>query len=626
MRVILLFNVALMLLLCTYSQSKAQGSNAAPSEHLVYSFPSDAVIKMHKVKIVKTAYTSYFSVFNWSGGYAGLQDTPDSSSGSSKILIASQWDPNTSGGIYATAPYIGTNTIYSRFGGEGDGAKTINPYNWELNTWYNFVIRSWKLNGNLYIATFIQNLTSQQWFHTSTLAIPERTTYLGSGSGAFLENWHGSDPRFDGRFERKAFFKDCWNRNTSGVWQKSTSRYFSANANDAYRNGIYDTAFNAGYDSSEDAYFMEHGGNVTPSAAFNGGRVLTLPDQTNQGSSPTLTVGQISSVAASYASGNITVNWVNDNTLSPQFSSLVEILDASNNVVSSITETLPQKRSATLSNNLSTGTYTARVTITDIFGGVSDPVSSSFTVSGGGLSGNWYKIKNAYSGKYLGIENSGTANLAKIAQYTNSSSANLEWKFEPANGVYTIINRNSNKAIDIANSDQTAGAEIIQYTITSGLNQQWDLVPTGNGNYLIQSNMSSHYIIDNPASSTADGTRMIIYPLNGSTGTTNQQWVLEEQSGSSARIAGTVKIPGVTGSENEQHPRTKIQVAPNPANQYIIIQNASVGKEISIYNMGGSFILGQLADQDNTRIDINRLSPGMYLLLHNGKQLRFVKQ
>jgi hypothetical protein len=86
---------------CLYAapSAKAQSSNAAPSQHLVFSFPADASLKMMKVKITQTAYTSYFSVFNWTGGYAGLQHTPDSSSGSSKILIASQWDPNTAGGI-----------------------------------------------------------------------------------------------------------------------------------------------------------------------------------------------------------------------------------------------------------------------------------------------------------------------------------------------------------------------------------------------------------------------------------------------------------------------------------------------------------------------------------------------
>lgn len=600
--------------------AKAQSSNAAPSQHLVFSFPGDASLKMMKVKITQTAYTSYFSVFNWSGGYAGLQHTPDSSPGSAKILIASQWDPNTAGGVLARQAYLGAGTIYSRFGGEGDGAKTINPYNWTLNTWYNFVIRAWKLNGELFIGTFVQNLSNNQWFHTSTLAIPTRTTFLGAGSGAFLENWHGSDPRFDGRFVRKAYFKDCWNRTDAGVWQKSSSRYFSCNANDAYRNGIYDLAYNAGFDSGEDAYFMEHGGNVAPSAAFNGGRTLNLPDQTNQASTPALTIGEVSTVSASYNAGVVTVNWTNSSTKSPQFSSTVEIRNASNTVVGSSTETLPQKRSAVISGTLSAGTYTARVTITDIFGGVSTAQTTTFTVGSGGISGNWYKIKNVHSGKYLGIENSSTANLAYIAQYTNSSSNNLQWKLVPQGTNYVLVNRNSSKAIDIANSDQTSGVQIIQYTVTNGLNQQWQLVSAGSGAYLIRTAMSSGNIIDNPGSSTADGTKMILYAANGATGTPNQRWLLEDQGVAATMQTLSYIKPGVTEA-------TALKVSPNPASSFVYVDLPAKGKEIKVFNMSGvlaKVIKGDLSGK--VQVDISGLDAGMYIVQFEGKQVRFIKQ
>lgn len=601
---------------------KAQTSNAAPSQHLVFSFPADASLKMMKVKITQTAYTSYFSVFNWTGGYAGLQHTPDSSSGSSKILIASQWDPNTAGGVFARQAYLGAGTIYSRFGGEGDGAKTINPYNWTLNTWYNFVIRAWKLNGELFIGTFVQNLSNNQWFHTSTLAIPTRTTFLGSGSGAFLENWHGSDPRFDGRFVRKAYFKDCWNRTDAGVWQKSTSRYFSCNANDANRNGIYDWAFNAGFDAGEDAYFMEHGGNVTPSAAFNGGRVLDLPVQTNQASSPSLTIGEVSTVSASYSAGTVTVNWTNNNTRSPQFSSTVEILNASNTVVGTVTETLPQKRSAVISGTLAAGTYTARVTITDIFGGVSAAKTVTFTAGSGGVSGNWYKIKNVYSGKYLGIENSSTANLAYIAQYTNGSSNNLQWKLVAQGGNYVLVNRNSGKAIDIANSDQSAGVQLIQYSVTNGLNQQWQLVSAGSGAYLIRTAMSSGNIIDNPGSSTADGTKMILYGANGATGTPNQQWVLEDQG-----VPATLQGLSYASPSSPLEESGVLRVSPNPASSYVYVDLPVKGTEIRVFNMSGAQVKAVKGDlSGKVRVDISGLGVGMYVVRFEGRQARFIKQ
>jgi len=503
------------------------GENAAPSEHLYFSFPSDAIAKLHKIKITQSANAEYFSVHNYAGGYAGLQQTPDNSFGTPNILISSLWDPNTAGGVYSEVAYTGPATISSRFGGEGDGYKTINPYQWELNTWYNLALRAWKLNGKLYIGSFIQNQTTGVWFHTSTLAIPERTQFLGSSNDAFLENWTGTNPAYDGSFIRKAFFKDCWNLSTNNTWEKHTSRSFSANAGDAGRNGIYDRAFNSGYDATEDAYFMEHGGNVQPGSGFGTGRTLALPAQTNQGSAPTLTIAEVQSATATSNGNTVTVNWTNNQTKSPQFSSKVELLNPSGTVVSTVNEVLPQKRSATISSTLGSGTYSVRITITDIFNQNSTPLT--VPVTNGITANTWYKIKNASSGLYLAIENNSTANNAFLVQSTSATGNGQKWKFNTQGANYVIVNANSNKALDIAGGTQALSGNIIQYTITSGANQQWIMLPVGTNKYVIQSNLSSHYVLDNPGSSTTSGTKIVQYSINGASGSANQQWILEAQ-------------------------------------------------------------------------------------------------
>lgn len=505
----------------------ASGENAAPSAHIYFSFPSDAIVKLHKIKITQSANAEYFSVHNYSGGYAGLQQTPDTSYGTPNILISSLWDPNTAGGIFSEVPYIGAGTVSSRFGGEGDGYKTINSYQWTLNTWYNIALRAWKLSGKLYIGTFIQNQTTGIWFHTSTVAIPERTTYLGAGNDAFVENWTGFDTAYDGSFVRKAFFKDCWNLSTTNTWEKHTSRSFSANAGDEGRNGIYDRAFNSGYDATEDAYFMEHGGNVQPNAGFGTGRTLDLPAQTNQGTAPVLTIAQVQSATASSSGNAVTVNWTNNQTKSPQFSSKIELLDPSGVVVSTQDEVLPQKRSATITSTLGTGTYSLRITITDIFNQSSAPLT--VPVTSGPSVGTWYKIKNASSGLYLAIQNNSTANNAFLVQSTSSTGNGQKWKFNTQGTSYVIVNANSNKALNISGSTQTLNGNIGQYTISNGTNQQWNLIPAGSNKYVIQSNLSNHYVLDNPGSSTTSGTKIVQYSINGTTGTLNQQWILEAQ-------------------------------------------------------------------------------------------------
>ncbi|SIP99403.1 Por secretion system C-terminal sorting domain-containing protein [Chryseobacterium sp. RU37D] len=363
--------------------------NAAPSIHLTSYFPSnDAILKMQKIKIVQSANNSYFEINNFTKGYAGLQQTSSTPSGNTNILISSLWDVNTLAGIYSSVDYHDALTSTSRFGGEGDGWKTINPYAWEINTWYNLVQRSWKLNGKLYISTFINNISTGKWFHTATLSIPDPNVNLGANNDAFLENWYGYDPSWNGSKIRKAFLKDTWNLNTNGNWEKNTSAFFSANnsAADIQRNGIYHNSFNAYYDNTENAYCIQHGGNSTPSAAFNNGRTLSLPPQANQGTSPILTIGTISSVNANYNNGIINVNWAIDQYKSPQLIAKIDIIDNLNNIVKTEQYTLPEKRSTAINYNLSNGNYIAKVTIIDIFNQTSTPKTFSFTVGNGNLS------------------------------------------------------------------------------------------------------------------------------------------------------------------------------------------------------------------------------------------------
>lgn len=599
-------------------------SNAAPSEHLTFSFPSDAVLKMQKIKIVQSAYTSYFEIHSFTDGYAGLQQTPDSSKGSSHTLISSLWDPSTADSIYSAVAYKASNTYTGRFGGEGDGYQSINPYNWTLNTWYNMVIRSWKSGGQLYIATFINNLSTNVWFHTATLSIPAPSGYLGSGNDAFLENWDGSNASWDGRFIRKAFLKDCWNLNTSGAWQKHTSRYFSANSGDSARNGAYDLAFNAGYDSTEDAYFMAHGGTTTPSADFGTGRTLTLPAQTNQGTAPTITSGAVLSVTPTYNLGTTTVNWVIDSTKSPQLSASVEILNAAGTVLSTIQDTIPQKRSATITYTLPVGNYTARVTIRDIFNALSSSTTATFTVSN---DTTWYKIKNVSSGKYLGVKDSSTSNAANIVQYTGSASKGLQWYLSPqSNGAYVLINRKTAKAIDVSGSIQTLGVDLIQYVITNNTNQQWNLVSAGSGNYLLQSNLSNHYVMDDSASSTTNGTNIILYSASGSTGSSNQQWTLETVTTTNAV---TEKVT-TTQPAAEDSTNGSISLAPNPAHTTLKLNLGSApllkNTAVYFYDVAGKTVKTIHPASNQSEVSIADLPAGLYFISYNKKTMRFVKQ
>ena len=475
-----LFFLVAFVTITTFSKAER---GAAPSMHLGGSFSSDAVLKMQKVKITQSRDASFFEVNNFTNGYCGLQQTPDLRFGDPNLLIASLWDTNTAAGIYAAVDYIAPTTMTERFGGEGDGAKTVNPYKWTINTWYNVVHRSWKSKGRLIIATYINNLTTSKWFHTSTLSIPDPGRYLGSSNDAFLENWTGSDINYDGGYVRQMFLKDCFYLNTAGNWGKYTQVTFSANDSpaDVTRNGIYHNSFNAYYDATEDAYCMLHGGNTVRSAAFNGGRTLTLPSQARQTAVPVLTQGTVSSVTASYNAGTTTVNWENSDVKSPQLSAKVEILNASGTVILTQQDTVPQKRSFTTTVALAAGTYTTRVTIRDIFNQLSTPVTTSFTVQGVAqlpeisTTGNeiWYYVLNQ-RGWTMGSPLTTTAmnGTASGVELTTSSpkynNYAQQWKIVENGGTgnYQMINRSTSLSIDLNCKSNSPEANVI-----------WKLIP-----------------------------------------------------------------------------------------------------------------------------------------------------
>ncbi len=359
--------------------------NAAPSIHLNYHFPSgDAILKMQKIKIVRSGNASYFEVNWFTNGYTGLQETPDTSFSNPNILISSLWDLNTAGGVYSAVDYYDPSTLISRFGGEGDGWKTINPFNWELNTWYNLVNRAYKSGGRLYIGTYINNLSTGKWFHTATLSIPDPGKYLTGNNDAFMENWDGTNVSWNGTIMRKAFFRDGWNLNTNGKWEKNTKAIFCANdsKDDIIRNGVYHNSFNAYFDGIENAYCMQHGGNTTPSTAFNGGRTIELPAQINQGAEPSLTTAKITSFIVRNIAGKTNFNWTIDECSAPQMSAKVEIIGTLGKIVTTIEHTLPLRNSFSIKTFLSNGIYTARVTVKDIFNQISLPLTKTFSVSG----------------------------------------------------------------------------------------------------------------------------------------------------------------------------------------------------------------------------------------------------
>ena len=85
-----------------------------------------------------------------------------------------------------------------------------------------------------------------------------------------------------------------------------------------------------------------------------------------------------------------------------------------------------------------------------------------------------------------------------------------------------VVNASSGKVLDDPDSSTSNGTPIQQYQLNLGSNQQWAFIPLADGDDLIV-NASSGKVLDDPNSSTSNGTTVIQYQLNGGT---NQQWKL----------------------------------------------------------------------------------------------------
>jgi hypothetical protein len=85
-----------------------------------------------------------------------------------------------------------------------------------------------------------------------------------------------------------------------------------------------------------------------------------------------------------------------------------------------------------------------------------------------------------------------------------------------------IVNVSSGKVLDDPGSSTADGTHIQQFTLNGGTNQQWKIIPLAGGNVEIV-NAASGKALDVPGFSTSNGTLIQQFTLNGGA---NQQWKL----------------------------------------------------------------------------------------------------
>lgn len=245
----------------------------------------------------------------------------------------------------------------NKFGGEGTGTNYFTNIDWEPSHWYRMVIRCWDDpdTGSTLVGQWLCDLESDEWTLISyfNTGIPDSS--LG-GVSQFLEDW--SEETNDQ--VRSWKLKNLYGRD------KQTARWHSLNAETmqavdfgsqigGYEYGVKDNCFWG--KSCGKGRDMKEG--VTSDDLAHVFRI-TQPDE------PELPAPVEPSLTLTAEAGTLHAEWSIDGS-APQCTAYIEMLDESGVVVASLAIPRPEARTAEL-DGLAAGTYTVRLTVTDIWG------------------------------------------------------------------------------------------------------------------------------------------------------------------------------------------------------------------------------------------------------------------
>jgi alpha-galactosidase len=149
-----------------------------------------------------------------------------------------------------------------------------------------------------------------------------------------------------------------------------------------------------------------------------------------------------------------------------------------------------------------------------------------------------YEVENVASKLVLEDPNSSPSNGTSVIEDQYKGGLNQQWVLVAAQAgsgraaTYTVQNSSSNQVLDDPNSSTSDGTKIIQYQPNGGANQKWTFVPLADGNVLIV-NQASGLVLGDPGFSTSKGTGIIQWQP---TGGMNEEWTIDHLANGSVVI------------------------------------------------------------------------------------------
>lgn len=184
----------------------ALGLLAGPAEaqHLWWNTDriDDATCLYGEITVLATHPGIYYCGANWhpgepAGGYCGIQHNASQE----RRTIFSIWD--TSPKLLPKVTEADAETIFNRFGGEGEGAHTHMLWKWRAGEPFQFFVEKQRGETPNTTATryYFYDDGTKKWRHSATILSPNGddksaqsvATIAGGGLASFLENFTGKD-------------------------------------------------------------------------------------------------------------------------------------------------------------------------------------------------------------------------------------------------------------------------------------------------------------------------------------------------------------------------------------------------------------------------------------------------
>ena len=216
----------------------------------------------NEMTIEKSADGSYFMANGFSGGYFGLQELYDGK----KIAIFSVWEPGNPHDLKADQRNVkekdrvkvlgsGEGVLVKRFGGEGTGAQSKLPFNWELGKTYKFIVTAkpaTEPEGTIF-SGYIYIPETKEWKLMATFQTKVKAKHV-RGAYSFVEDFRRNYE--SAKKVRKAHYGNTWYRTVNGKWYPAVKARFTAD-------GTPSQTINAGSsDKYRIGYFMQTGGDT----------------------------------------------------------------------------------------------------------------------------------------------------------------------------------------------------------------------------------------------------------------------------------------------------------------------------------------------------------------------------